>query len=275
MASKADKAVKYVQQRQAAATDAAARRMLRLVEEYRIKVAQYLATFSAGDWSLYRLSAIKRGISEITEWFYENSMRDMPEDLRKAFINGIYAADKPLEAGGYRVMLPYVPQKILEDSQELAAHLIKGLSVDMAQRVNTEISLGLLGQKSPWEVMKNLETFIPPLKNRRGLIGSAFSRAETIARTEMGRVQNAALRDRVDQIAEKYPALKKAWLGSGKPTSRPAHMALQDNEPIGINEDFVIHGYKCSGPHDPRLPASETINCGCSMRVISDLTRED
>lgn len=270
MASKSDNAVKFVQKRQAAAIDTAVKRSLKFVEEYRTKVAQYLAT---ENWSMYFLDRIKGNIKEITQWYKENAIGEMPEDLRKAFINGIYAADKPLEAGGLKVYLPFVSQEILTNSQQLAADLITGLSSDMAYKVNTQITMGLMGGKSPWEVMKELETFIPPLRNKRGLVGSAFNRAETITRTEMGRVQNAALRDRTKQLGEKFPDLEKAWLGSHKPTSREAHMQAEADGPIGINEDFVLNGYECSGPHDPRLPASETINCGCSMRVISELTR--
>ena len=49
--------------------------------------------------------------------------------------------------------------------------------------------------------------------------------------------------------------------------TKSANLIL-DGQTIGVDEHFLVGGYEASGPHDPALPASETIRCGCTTILV-------
>lgn len=242
----------------------AAKKALWAVEEFRKQITLYIMDVGINS---YNIKQIKDMVNKQAKVLSDEMTRIGNVQLEQSFVDGIKIVDYPLRADNVNFILPYLETSIVKTSQELFADLVKGLADDIIKKVNSEVLMGIIGNLTPYEVMKNLETFIPPVKTKKGIRGTAFNRAETIVRTETGRIQNTATRTRMEQIAEKFPDAKKEWLPSNKPTSRPEHMA-QANNPIGINEEFIVNGYSCYGPHDPRLPAGEVINCGCSLRTI-------
>ena len=62
--------------------------------------------------------------------------------------------------------------------------------------------------------------------------------------------------------------MNKQWLHSGNVQNPRTHHQALDGQTIGINENFLVGGYEASGPHDPALPASETIRCGCTTILV-------
>lgn len=98
-------------------------------------------------------------------------------------------------------------------------------------------------------------------------------RGQTIARTERQSATNAGRQEAWRQSAERMglplEAISKTWMHSTrKMEPRPFHLeAGRTKQTVqGLETPFVVGGYSCQYPHDPSLPASEVVNCSCSVK---------
>lgn len=99
-----------------------------------------------------------------------------------------------------------------------------------------------------------------------------LSRGRTIARTERGLAMNMGAMEGWRQGAEKAGiplwALIKEWRHEGhNRIDRATHVAANGDKVQGLNTPFNVGGYSCQYPHDPNLPASEVVSCGCRVKV--------
>jgi len=100
-----------------------------------------------------------------------------------------------------------------------------------------------------------------------------LSRGRTIARTERQAAINAGRQEAWRQAAERLglplQAVRKTWVHSTrKMEPRPFHLnAGREKQTVqGLNSPFFIGGFTPLYPHDPNLPASEVVNCSCSVK---------
>ena len=88
------------------------------------------------------------------------------------------------------------------------------------------------------------------------------ARPQTAARTQVAGVVN----DGRMAAAESVVGLKKGWLHGGSEHPRPSHLQAQadylDN-PIPLDEDFVVGGIHMSAPGADDAPIEEVANCTC------------
>jgi len=95
-------------------------------------------------------------------------------------------------------------------------------------------------------------------------IGEDKHRPMTAARTQTTGIVN----DGRMLAAREVGGLKKGWLHGGSAEARPEHVAAQTHyleEPIGLDEQFIVNGYACDAPGDSTLPVGETANCTCMV----------
>jgi uncharacterized protein with gpF-like domain len=135
---------------------------------------------------------------------------------------------------------------------------VGGLGKDAAQKIVNELTLGLMGHKTPFEVIQAVG------KNLKdpSIFKSIAARAETIVRTECGRVLKAAAQARLDKAGEVVPGLKKMWKHGGSAMPRPAHLAA-DGQIREANQPFNVGGEELMYPQDPAGSPGNTINCSC------------
>ena len=137
---------------------------------------------------------------------------------------------------------------------------------------------------------------------RQGAIVSK-ARARTIARTETASAADAG----VEQALAKHKAagvqvLGKQWVTAGDERVRTTHRNVRPaaakrqgkvegvdqvtvakiDEPddhvqrwptVSDGDDFIVGGFRCSAPRDPRLPAHEVINCRCVCIYVTNPAR--
>lgn len=91
-------------------------------------------------------------------------------------------------------------------------------------------------------------------------------RARTVARTEtMGAVNAGVFRAAVlDAEARGDLAPMKVWLATEDSRTRPTHNEA-DGQRTFLTSPFVVGGAQLMFPGDPRGPASEVIQCRCTM----------
>lgn len=95
----------------------------------------------------------------------------------------------------------------------------------------------------------------------RATVGVSTRRAEAIARTEVNGAANAGA---IDQLRVVQVPATKEWLATTDARTRPDHRHVE-GEVVDLNAKFTVGGYPLDRPHDPTAPASETVNCRCTL----------
>ena len=92
--------------------------------------------------------------------------------------------------------------------------------------------------------------------------------ATRIAQTETGMAFNFARHEGMKEAGVEY----KGWLSSHGPSVRPAHAAAEAkymNEPIPVDEPFVVGGEELMYPGDDAGSAGNIINCQCVQIAVA------
>ena len=138
---------------------------------------------------------------------------------------------------------------------EFVPSLITNMTSELHNKVRLELESSVLGTKSGREIAANITKLV-----------GGYPRAKVVMRTEMNRLHNLTRESRIKELAAKDPALGAMWLHRPSPNPRPAHTALHGTVIYPAKgEKFDVNGHKAEGPHDPSLPAEETINCHCGV----------
>ena len=236
--------------------DDAVARVLRLLNDARKEVA---ATIASTDWKAYFLPQMKGAIERAMQQFAQKYGVDLRDIQRSFWDYGVDSVDLPLRAAGVIQALPQLDTTMLGIMQDFSADLVGGLGKDAIKRINNALSLGLIGQKSPYDVMLEIGT---NLKKDKSIFKSIAARAETITRTEAGRVLEAAGQARKESAAAVVPGLQKQWLYGHSPRMpRLDHMAA-DGQIRDVDQPFNVGGEELMYPKDPAGSAANTINCG-------------
>jgi len=87
------------------------------------------------------------------------------------------------------------------------------------------------------------------------------ARAKTIARTELHIAANVA-----GGIVANGTGLqmKKTWVSAQDDRTRSSHRSA-NGQTVDISDPFIVNGYSLINPGDPNGPASEVINCRCTV----------
>jgi len=230
-------------------------KVLGFLEQARSEVA---ARVASTEWQAHYIPELKEAVERAIEAFRQRYSAGQKEGLANIWNAGIDSIDAPLQYAGIRSGAPEISRTVLEVMQGYSADLINGLSSDAVKKINSELVLGVMGGKTPYETMKAIGRSL----DEKSVFKSLGHRAEAITRTEMARVNSAAREARMQATAEAgtEPAMKwqKKWIASGKAHPRENHAAL-DGKIVDVNEDFPGG---IPYPHAPGLPAKEVVQCG-------------
>lgn len=237
--------------------DEAVKRVLAILARARREVA---ADVASTDWETYRLAGLKEAIERAMTDFADKYSVDLRSAQADLFDLGIARADIPLSTTVAMSMVPSINIKALEIAQNYSSDLISNLTEDSIKKINQELTMGILGQKTPFEVM----TAIGKNLDDPSVFRSIATRAEVITRTETGRIFEMATQSRMEDAQRVVPDLMKQWMSSPiRPTARPEHHTAEvDGQIRGIDEAFDVAGEQLMFPGDPAGSAWNTINCG-------------
>lgn len=205
------------------------------------------------DYQQWRLSELNKEIDRVMAELGQRSGQVLSSAAGAAWEGGIAAIDAPMAAAEIKAMLPHLDAGQLMGMRAFMVDRISDVSTVAASRIKQELGLTMIGAQ-------NVNDTIGKVAEHLGETSRA--RATTIVRTELSRAWATASNERALQSEEGGVAMDKIWRRSGKIHSRLAH-DIADGRRVKIDEAFVINGHKLRYPHDPKAPASETINCGC------------
>jgi len=235
--------------------DQAVKRVIRLLNDARKEVA---AAVASTEWQVYHLRQMKAAIERAMNELGSKYGVDLRDTQRSFWEAGIDRVDIPLREIGIYAAIPEIDMTALSILQDYGADLVDDLSKNAIKKINQELTLGLMGQKTPYEVM---EAVGRNLKDK-SIFRSIGARAETITRTEAGRVLEMAGQKRKEMAARVVPGLQKQWFYGHSPkmprlTHRAAHGQIRD-----VDKPFNVGGEELMYPRDPGGSARNTVNCG-------------
>jgi hypothetical protein len=228
-----------------------------LLKELHGQVSEELGRAALGSWDAYHLKQVLDSIETQMASFEAQARKEISGLLDEAWDKGKALVDAPLvQAGIYTGF--HLSTTVLDVLKEYSNDYLRNLFRDSWYKIKGEINLGVLGMKTPQEVAKAIGKSIDA-----GRFKSIAVRAETITKTEMGRVFSEATELRMEQAADHVAGLEKEWRHVGHPKiPRLTHLAA-DGQHVPVGEPFDIGGVRMMFPRDPGAPLEETINCGC------------
>ena len=136
---------------------------------------------------------------------------------------------------------------------------IKGINDTTFDRIKAQLDEGLKNGESFGALTERVKEVFTDATNHR---------AETIAQTEVGIAINSGRFGTMQESGVKY----KAWLASNLEGTRPAHLEAEatytmDN-PIPIDDSFLVGGEDLDHPGDPKGSPGNVINCRCTVLAV-------
>ena len=264
----------------------------RILEEIRKQVFTELVSVPQIDNTTTAFSAAHmrltlNSINEHIATFEAEAQKELVKGITESWEAGYEMLPKMMSAAGIstgfgisrNLLNQFDPW--LSSMKDFTSGMVEHLAVDAQLKIKGELSLGVLGQKTPYEVAQavaaNLPAKLPEFKSGKSIFKNISERAAVITETEMGRVFSMASHASMLAAAETLPNLKKMWLHAGHPkTPRPSHLALNgDIKPV--KTPFLLGNIRMQYPRDPAGPISEIIRCGCmSVTYMPELgTKEE
>jgi hypothetical protein len=217
-----------------------------------------LGKAALGSWDSYHLKKTLDSIEYQMAHYTGEAKRELSGLLDDAWGIGKDLVDKPLAVGGVYIGGYHLGTSVLDTLKEYSSDYLKNMFHDAWYQVKGEITLGVVGGKTPQEVADAIGQNMD-----EGRFANIANRAETITKTEMGRVFSEATQLRMDQAAEHVDGLEKEWRHVGHPrTPRLTHLRA-DGQHVPVNEPFKIGAIEMMFPRDPKAPLEEVIHCGC------------
>jgi len=232
-----------------------------LMAEVKRQVTEELAFVRAETYTAQMLKSNLASIELYLSAFETRAGAEMGTLLDAAWEAGADLVPAAMRQGGLFVAFGHIPGPMLATLKEFSFFRIAGLAEDAFAKVRGELSLGLLGVKTPQQVVQAIAGSL----DSPGVFKSLEARAETIAKVEMGRAQSAATVESLKQAADSVPQMQKEWWHAGHPkVPRLTHVRL-NGQRQPVDKPFHYGGLIIEYPRAPSSPPQETINCACEV----------
>ena len=250
--------------------DTTIKRMLSMLKELRQRIAAQLAT--AQGWDAVHLERLRVNVEAQIAQFEARLRTELQAAMQDAVQAGQDSVVQPFQEIGLRSNYHRFSTAQVNAVVDFSARLVQQIADETRAKIDQQIRLAVLGDKSPLDTMKGitkdlgLDARTGVWKKRPDPVKGVAARGETILRTEMQRAFNLATYSQQQASARDIEGLTKSWMatsdGRTRPTHLRAHMRYKDN-PIPIDEPFQVGSARLMYPCDPNGPPEETINCRC------------
>jgi hypothetical protein len=248
-----------------------AERVLALLEELRRQIIAELVGTPAGSYSTMFLQSSLASIdAHLSTW--ENAVRNqLGAALASSWESGMGLLPTAADTAGLALQVPWISGHTLDALKEFAFGRISAVRGDVYTRIKGELTLGVLGQKTPQQVAGQLAGDLegqPMPVGRWGhpIFKSAAERAEVITGLEMGRAFSIANEQSIEAAQQTVPELERMRIHAGHPNApRQAHLLMHgQTRKVGVAFYETATRAKVYFPRDPQAPVSEVIRCGCT-----------
>ncbi len=255
---KVSAAIKEILKQKDAGVVSGAEAVRDILKELQKQVKTELGAAAVGGWDAYSLKKMLNSTERHIAEFDSGARKKLSALLDSMWDGGRLLVETPLAVAGIYTGFN-ISASSLNVLKEFTFHKISGMSNDAFSKIRGELTLGVLGGKTPQEVAKAIGMNLTD----PSIFSSIDARAEAITKTEMGRVFSTAAQKRMGEAAGYVDGLEKQWVHAGHPRmARPYHLALNGRH-VPVNEPFLVGNVPMMYPRDPGAPINEVINCGC------------
>lgn len=232
--------------------------MRKVLAQLQRQVLDELGRASITGWEQYRLRQLLDAVERQLGQYEAAAQAEIENRLSAMWDLGQKSVYQPLNTAGIYTGFN-LSTSVLDVLKDFAFHKISGVAAGGWDKIKSELSLGILGTRTPQQVADAIgRNLTDP-----SVFASIDARAEVITKTEMGRVFSIAAQKRMEEAAKYVRGLKKVWIHAGHPRKpRITHLGIE-GQTRDIDEPFNVGGVKMMYPRDPAAPLDEVINCGC------------
>lgn len=159
---------------------------------------------------------------------------------------------------------PYTGQEqLIFDSMAQVRNLLAGIPDETSRLISDEISKAVGMGASPDQIAEGVQRILD-------VTGSNYwpNRAKVIAVTTVHSMANAGSQAAMLMLqARSDRLLMKEWVSREDDRVRPTHHEA-DGQQVPVASYFTVGGSSLAFPGDPTAPASEVVNCRCSMKLV-------
>ena len=246
-------------------SDDAIRSLLGQVSKMRSSLSRVLS--DSGLYTQTQIGGLLAEVEHVVKIHIEDALADIAEGLESSYLLGFQSAGEMVSA--FEVSYPLGIATMDAQTRALALHntfsKIKLVTDEMQGLISATVQQGVWLNLRPFEVMQQL-THIMGIRDIPGFreFGTTgiTAKAERIVRTEMMTAQNMGYWEALQTAGETFPDLLKVWMATGDMRTRDDHLDAHSQQ-RKWDEDFVVGGETCVGPHDPSLSPRNRINCRC------------
>lgn len=248
--------------------------------QYRDSIVASMADVT--EWDAHRISEVTAMLDRARDQLAQNLTGLVAASGDEIAALALASVDRPLREFGVNVgtvgrQLPIAQVNYL---REIAPKLITNVTDQTHEQVRSLMFTHAHGGMTKADLLKKIGNATGPLKNAQmkpgQVIPRAEKRAQTIFRTENNRMASIIQQDRIEQLSKGDPGVGSRWMHWPSEDPRSTHQALHGKVIFrGHGESFEIGGVEITGPHDPKLPADEVINCHCKVVVTYDPDKSD
>jgi len=244
------------------------RRAMEMLRQLQNQIAgELLRAEGATSFTAFRLKELSANLERMIQEYERQLMALSGESLRDGYTLGTQAVIEPLSAAGFQAAFFQPSQAQVNVLLDFSADLIKNITSGMLSKINTQIRIAALGNRSTMDAMQEI-TRILGLKAGKKMTATGIAyRSEMIFRTETMRAYNLATQSQQTASAQLFPGLQKQWVATGDGRTRASHLAAH-GQVVDVDKPFSVGGAELMHPHDPAGPAKETINCRCRTVTI-------
>jgi len=237
------------------------------LKEMQKQVQSEIAAAGVGSWDAHFLPDVEAAIKEHIDNWGITANAGLGDTIDKTWASGINLVNAPLVASGELVIGSFgIPVEILNVMKDFTFHKLDGVKNAAWDKIRSELTLGVLGGKTPHEVA----TAIGKNLTSPSIFKSIHDRANVITNTELSRVFDKASHEQMKTAAAHVDGLKKQWRHDGHPKKpRSTHVAAHNQVQL-VEEYFIIGSVEMMFPHDPAAPIGEVINCTCTQVPYMD-----
>lgn len=220
----------------------------------------------------------QREIGKLMDQFKKDWGASVDDSLTEVLEVAKDSATSPLAKAGFPAVNLRMAASSLAPLIREVPNIIQGVT-DPAKRAIWSRSQSVLrGTETADSFTRWLNGYLKGFPERYNAprFGQSFAyQAERIYRTESLKALNLGHALSLEELNRSGPswvknAIVKHWhhgIG-GRQQPRENHIQMQlatQPNPIPIDEPFKLGPYRPMAPHDPVLPAGESINCGCTL----------
>jgi hypothetical protein len=250
------------------------RDLLALIRQVRARMAVELLAIAPGQqgWRIDQLGQLRAALADVATDLESRYGVLLRSALGTAWEFGAGLPEAALAGANISIRFPLaIDRRQLEVITSLTPQLVRSVTDQFRQRLNSELTLGVLGERSPSDIIRSVQNLLYTQQGRTvRRMGPLGYQAERIVRTEMGRVQALANQVRQQEIADDVPEMHKYWLTAGDGRVRPDHASAGQRYrpgstpgPIPFSVPYRVGGEQLRYPKDPAGRAAQTVNCRC------------